>query len=159
MKAQGLPYALASELRPGDRVVVRGAERVIVDVERYGKDAPLFTLEGRAEPVSWQDCGMAPPGPFEDRLFAPSEPVPHEPGNVPQFRVWIDIAGRPNGWQCARRWKCVAAFMYLQECLDYIAGCQDAGVDVVYQSPADCRVVRASDRRVVYRPEPQEAHS
>ena len=50
-------------------------------------------------------------------------------------------------------WKVLATFRYLLECLDYIAYCQDRQHDVVFQSPADVRPIKHTDRRVVYRPE------
>lgn len=66
------------------------------------------------------------------------------------FRVWADYRvymEDPNPW------KCVATFRFLRDALDYIAGLQDRGEDCVFQSPADTRVVLATDRRVVYKPE------
>ena len=66
------------------------------------------------------------------------------------FRVW---ANRPTYLEDQDAWKCLATFNYLTECLDYIAYCQDNGSDVLFQSPADCKVVKASERRVVYKPE------
>jgi hypothetical protein len=62
------------------------------------------------------------------------------------FRVW---AHDPAYVEDEYPWKCVACFRYLQECLDYVAYCQDRGSDVVFQSPADCRLVRTTDHRVV----------
>lgn len=66
------------------------------------------------------------------------------------FRVW---ACEPAYMEDVYPWKCVAMFRFLQECLDYIAYCQDGGSDVVFQSPAEVRLIRASDRRVVWKPE------
>ena len=79
---------------------------------------------------------------------APSRPSKHR---WPQsYRVWANC---PYYQEDAKPWKCMAAFVYLQECLDYIAYCQDRGHDVVFQSPADVRLIKATDRRVVYKPE------
>lgn len=50
-------------------------------------------------------------------------------------------------------WKCLAAFYYLTCALDYIADCQDKGVDVVFQSPANVRLIKHDERRVVYKGE------
>ena len=50
-------------------------------------------------------------------------------------------------------WECMAAFAFLRDCLDYIAGLQDGGVDCVFQSPAHTDPVKATDARVVWKPE------
>lgn len=63
------------------------------------------------------------------------------------FRVW---AHQPIYLEDTRPWKCVAAFYYLTEALDYIACRQDNGVDVVFQSPAHTNLIRWTDRRVVF---------
>jgi hypothetical protein len=70
------------------------------------------------------------------------------------FRVWVND---PAYDEDPMRWKCVAAFRFLNECLDYIAMCQDCGVDVVFQSPAETKTILAADRRVVFKPEPESA--
>jgi hypothetical protein len=50
------------------------------------------------------------------------------------YRVW----GRyPTYTEDERPWKCLAAFMYLDECIDYIRRCQEDGETVVFQSPSD----------------------
>lgn len=66
------------------------------------------------------------------------------------FRVW---AHSPTYQEDPKPWKCYAMFRYLEDCLDFIAGQQDAGCDVVFQSPAHTKTIRSTDRRVVYRPE------
>ena len=68
------------------------------------------------------------------------------------YRIW---ANDPSYQEDPLPWHCVAAFDYLQECLDYIAYTQDRGSDVVFQSPADCRLIKATDRRVVWKPIPE----
>lgn len=68
------------------------------------------------------------------------------------FRVWGD---NPSHTEDKFPWKCLAAFRFLQEALDYIAYCQDRGSDVVFQSPADCHMIKASDRRVCWKPIPE----
>ena len=66
------------------------------------------------------------------------------------FRVWLR---EPSYLEDDKPWKCVAMFRFLGDCLDYIAQCQDIGRDIVFQSPADTREIKATDRRVVYKPE------
>lgn len=66
------------------------------------------------------------------------------------FRVW---GNAPVYQEDGKPWKCLAAFVYLLEALDYIAYCQDRGHDVVFQSPAEVKTIKAADRRVVYKPE------
>jgi hypothetical protein len=85
-----------------------------------------------------------------DRATAPTEVVSHAVREPLTFRVWSD---KPVYEGDAKPWKCVAAFRFLTECLEYIAECQDMGLAVVFQSPADCRLVQPTERRVVYRPE------
>jgi hypothetical protein len=70
------------------------------------------------------------------------------------FRVWMHD---PTFTEDERPWKCLATFKYLTCCLDYIADCQDKRVDVVFQSPADTRIVRHDETRVAWRPEPVTA--
>lgn len=91
---------------------------------------------------------------FHSRASAPDEPVrkaftcPREPLT---YRVWVN---QPYYTEDPTPWKCVAAFQYLQDALDWIAeNVQDAGRDCVFQSPADCCEIKATDRRVVWRPE------
>lgn len=69
-------------------------------------------------------------------------------GDKQSFRVWWmnGHAARSNN-----TWICVASFFFLSDCLEYIASCQDKGVDVVYQSPAHTKLVKATDDRVVYK--------
>jgi hypothetical protein len=94
---------------------------------------------------------------FHPMSQAPTDPVlkavtcPNEPLT---YRVWHH---RPYYSEDPTPWKCVAAFQYLQEALDYIAYCQDAGSDVVFQTPCDCKAIKATDRSVKYRPEPVPA--
>lgn len=66
------------------------------------------------------------------------------------FRVWADYRVYQED---ESPWKCIAMFRFLRDALDYIAGLQDRGEDCVFQSPADTRVVLATDRRVVYKSE------
>lgn len=73
------------------------------------------------------------------------------PGEEQPFRVW---AHHLVYQEDTRPWKCMAAFYFLMECLEYVAYCQDQGVDVVFQSPAHTNPVLATDRRVVYQPSP-----
>jgi hypothetical protein len=89
----------------------------------------------------------APPEPgIPPRKTAPKDKLGYS-GSCQSFRVW---ANSPTYTEdTAPFWKCLAAFVYLQEALDYIAYCQDRGSDVVFQSPADCTLVKATDRRVV----------
>ena len=84
---------------------------------------------------------------FEKRATAPTEQSQF--GEAQSYRVW---SYDPSYLEEPLPWQCVAAFKYLTECLDYIAYCQDKGADVVFQSPADTKLIRASDRRVVYKP-------
>jgi hypothetical protein len=86
------------------------------------------------------ELGVAP------RKTAPTEPLGYKAGEHQSFRVWADNA---TYLEDPLSWKCLAAFQYLQEALDYIAYCQDRGGDVVFQSPADCTAVKATDRRAV----------
>lgn len=82
------------------------------------------------------------------RETAPTKTTVH---SDPQcYKVW---ANDPVYIEDPRPWKCVAMFQYLNECLDYIAYCQDRGSDVVFQSPADVKLVRATESRVVWKPE------
>ncbi len=63
------------------------------------------------------------------------------------FRVWTEYRSYDED-QCP--WKCIALFYFLTDALDFIADLQDRGVNCVFQSPADCRHIKATDRRVVY---------
>lgn len=65
--------------------------------------------------------------------------------DVLSFRVWC----YDDGFQV---WNCIVAFRFLRECLDYIASLQDAGIDCVFQSPADTRLVKHDEQRVVWKP-------
>lgn len=64
------------------------------------------------------------------------------------FRVWKN---EPTFEGDNKPWKCIGAFYYLTCALDYIADCQDKGVDVVFQSPASVRLIKHDERRVVYK--------
>lgn len=55
-------------------------------------------------------------------------------GDAQSFRVW---AWDPGYQEDPLPWKCVAAFQYLQECLDYIQYCNGRSHDVLFQSPGD----------------------
>ncbi len=68
-------------------------------------------------------------------------------GSPHPFRVWMY---NPTYLEDPRPWKCLAQFYFLTCCLDYIAGCQDANCDVVFQSPADVRTILHTDTRVVF---------
>ena len=70
------------------------------------------------------------------------------------FRVW---KYEPVYEADDKPWKCLAAFWFLTCALDYIADCQDKGVDVVFQSPASVRLVKHDERRVVYKGEANAA--
>ena len=55
-------------------------------------------------------------------------------GEEQAFRVW----GRDPAYdEDQQPWKCLAAFKYLQECIDYVRYCNDRGSDVLFQSPGD----------------------
>lgn len=84
----------------------------------------------------------------KDRKTAPTARTTYD--DQMYFRVWTES---PSYLEDQLPWKCVAMFRFLTSCLDYIADCQDAGVDVIFQSPADTRLVKHDERRVVYRPE------
>ena len=62
------------------------------------------------------------------------------------YRVWAEYR---SYLEDPKPWKLLAAFLFLQEALDYVAYAQDRGSDVIFQSPADCKLVRATDRRIV----------
>jgi len=86
----------------------------------------------------------------KDREKQPTEKLPYTEDLY--YRVW----GEDRVYlEDPKPWKCMACFRFLQECLDYIAYCQDRQVDVVFQSPADCKLVKHTDRRVVYKPIPE----
>jgi hypothetical protein len=87
---------------------------------------------------------------FAPRRAAPTKALGYGSNPPLSFRVW---GHEPAFTEDAKPWKCLAAFKYLQEALDYIAYCQDRGNDVIFQSPADCTPIKATDRRVVYKPE------
>ena len=87
-------------------------------------------------------------------MFEPRESAPKDGADwadAQSYRVW---SYDPSYIEDEKPWKCLAAFQYLTECLDYIAHCQDNGADVVFQSPAETKLIRAADRRVVYKPHP-----
>ena len=92
---------------------------------------------------------------YHPRANRPIDALDREARLPMTFLVW---AHSPAYMEDARPWKCVAAFHYLQEALDAIARYQDAGVDVVFQSPADCKAIKATDRRVVFKPEAEAEH-
>jgi hypothetical protein len=69
---------------------------------------------------------------------------------VQSFHVW---ALTPSYDEDPQPWKRVASFVFLRDCLDYISDLQDHGVNTVFQSPADCVPVKATDPRMVYKPD------
>ncbi len=71
-----------------------------------------------------------------------------ERGSMLSFQVWA-----LSGTEDTMPWHCIAAFKYLLEALDYVAYCQDRGSDVVFRTPCDVKTVKASGRRVVYKPD------
>lgn len=87
------------------------------------------------------------------RVGPPTSHERTEHGDDLSFRVW---GHNPAYVEDELPWKLLAAFKFLLECLDYIAYCQDSGSDVVFQSPAETKLIKATDRRVVYRA-PKEA--
>ena len=88
--------------------------------------------------------------PGKEPYFTPRKDAPTETtqrGDHLSFVVW---AHDPAFQEDTQPWKIIAAFRYLLEALDYIACCcQDRGHDVVFQTPADVKTIKASDRRVV----------
>ncbi len=66
------------------------------------------------------------------------------------FRVWAHC---PPYMEDLKPWKCIGAFRFLTDALEYMADRQDHGTDSVFQSPADCKPVLASESRVVWKPE------
>lgn len=86
---------------------------------------------------------------FYERKTPPTEQLKRD-GQHMSFRVW---ANAPYYQEDPQPWKCVAMFRYLLECLDYIAHCQDEGCDVVFESPGETKLIRATDRRTVYKPD------
>jgi hypothetical protein len=83
---------------------------------------------------------------IRSRRQMPTDKTEH--GDWQVFRVW---ANQPIYQEDPTPWKCLMTAHYLTCALEYIADCQDKGVDVVFQSPADCRLVKHGDQRVVYR--------
>lgn len=53
------------------------------------------------------------------------------------FRIW---SHQPAYLEDQSPWKCLAAFRYPQECLDYLEYCRKRGGDVVFQSPCETRL-------------------
>lgn len=90
--------------------------------------------------------------PLRPRSSQPSECT--SPDEELSYRVWGYC---PRFEEDDQPWKCLAAFSYLLECLDWIAKCQDKGVTVVFQSPHETQLIEAGACRVVYRPEPVAA--
>jgi hypothetical protein len=84
---------------------------------------------------------------FVPRKAAPTKALGHHNLTL-SYRIW---ARSPYYDEDVKPWKCVAAFMFLRDALDYIASLQDAGVSCVFQSPADCRSYLPSDQRAVYK--------
>jgi len=82
------------------------------------------------------------------RKSAPKQPTRWDLEQA--YRVWAKTHAYVED---PKPWKCVALFRFGQEALDYIAYCQDRGVDVVYQTPSDVRLIQATDKRVVYQAE------
>jgi hypothetical protein len=77
--------------------------------------------------------------PMTPRANAPTERT--DAGEEQAFRVW---AHQPSYLEDTQPWKCLAAFRFLQECLDYLAYCRKRGGDVVFQSPAETRVEKCA---------------
>ena len=95
----------------------------------------------------------APSPPGQETATDKREREPTDKTNLDDFqafRVWVN---QPLYTEDPKPWKCLAMFYFLSDCLDYIAGLQDISADCVFQSPADCRHVKATDRRVVYKPQ------
>jgi hypothetical protein len=73
---------------------------------------------------------------FHPMSQAPTDPVlkavtcPNEPLT---YRVWHH---RPYYSEDPTPWKCVAAFQYLQEALDYLSHIKKATDDIVFQTPS-----------------------
>jgi hypothetical protein len=84
--------------------------------------------------------GIAP------RKTAPTEALGYSNHEHQSFRIWAEC---PAYLEDEHPWKCVGAFQYLQEALDYVAYCQDRGGSVVFETPANCQVIKDTDRRVV----------
>lgn len=82
---------------------------------------------------------------IKPRKNPPTETTNHDHEQV--YRVWAFS----ETWG---HWECVATFAFLRDCLDYIAGLQDVGLDCVFQSPAHTDPVKHTDTRVVYKPAP-----
>lgn len=82
------------------------------------------------------------------RATAPSEHERSTWQDDHSFRVWFR---QINEHVSPVAWVCVASFHFLDDALNYIASCQDKGVDVVYQSPAYVMPVKATDDRVVWK--------
>ena len=95
------------------------------------------------------DGRLKGPSAFEPRAEPPNELVP-----LNAELCWVIWANKPIYTEDTKPWKVIAAFRFLNDCLDYIAHCQDVGVDVIYQNPTYCRLIRHEHERVVYRPEP-----
>ena len=74
--------------------------------------------------------------------------------DVLAFRVWSQNKAYEED---PAPWKCVAAFQFLGDALEYIAELQDNGVDCVFQSPAHTSPVLHTENRVVWRPQPETA--
>lgn len=68
--------------------------------------------------------------------------LPHSRANVvhQSFCVW---AHSPTTEEDETPWKCVAAFYYLQEALDYVGYCVGRGSDVYLQTDYDVKEYKA----------------
>jgi len=95
--------------------------------------------------VQWAEMTIDP---FAPRKSAPTERP--DSGADLSYVVW---SHHPAYLEDDKPWKVCAAFRFLQEALDYIAYVQDVGGDVVFQSPADVKEIKHTDRRVVYKPQ------
>jgi hypothetical protein len=85
----------------------------------------------------------------EPRAKWPSKPLGHADDPL-SYRCWMHS---PSYAEDPKPWKCVAAFRGLTDALRWIAGCQDAGLDVVFQSPAECKLITAMEARAVFQQE------
>ncbi len=83
---------------------------------------------------------------MKSRKDAPTKPTRRE--DCLCFRVW---SHNPVFLEDTHPWKCTACFRFLGDCLDFIADCQDAKCDVLFQSPVDVRLFRHTDTRAVYK--------
>lgn len=76
-----------------------------------------------------------------ERPRPPTVGVPS--GAAMSFRVWA-LAQVHTGDR--KRYKCVAAFRYLQEALDYVSYCHSRETDVWFQTPTGVEFKKAQPR-------------